>query len=125
MTRQGERRESLGSSRWIADGGDRDEGGADPGPDSPGTGGGRRRSNPLAGTQYRRTGGRRGVVRWGQQPGSVYLADQKLPIPVPRVRDRVASREITLTTYERLHVPRAADAGLFRKGAGGPDMSAV
>ena len=69
----------------------------------------------LAGARYRRTGGRPGVVRWGQQPGSVYLADQTLPIPVPRVRDRSANREIPLATYERLQVPRAADAGLFRK----------
>ena len=69
----------------------------------------------LAGARYRRTDGRPGVVRWGQQPGSVYLADQKLPVPVPRVRDRVANREIPLATYERLQVPRAADAGLFRK----------
>ena len=45
-----------------------------------------------AGTRYCRTGGRPGVVRWGQQPGAVYLADQKLPVPVPRVRDRVANR---------------------------------
>jgi len=43
------------------------------------------------------------------------LADQKLPIPVPRVRDRAANREVFLTTYEQLHRPRAADAGLFRK----------
>jgi len=56
----------------------------------------------LAGTRYCRTDGRPGVVRWGQQPGSVYLADQKLPVPVPRIRDRVANREIPLTTYERL-----------------------
>ena len=69
----------------------------------------------LAGARYRRTDGRPGVVRWGQQSGSVYLADQKLPIPVPRVRDRVANREIPLATYERLQIPRAADAGLFRK----------
>jgi len=51
----------------------------------------------LAGARYRRTGGQAGVVRWGQQRGSVSLADQKLPIPVPRVRDRVANREIPLT----------------------------
>ena len=69
----------------------------------------------VAGTRYCRTGGLPGVVRWGQPPGSVYLADQKLPVPVPRVRDRVANRESPLTTYERLQVPRAADAGLFRK----------
>jgi len=69
----------------------------------------------LAGTRYHRTGGHPGVVRWGQQPGSVYLADQKLPIPVPRVRDCVANQEIPLETYARLQRPRAADAGLFRK----------
>jgi len=69
----------------------------------------------LAGPRYGRTGGRPGLVRWGQQPGSVYLADQKLPIPVPRVRDRVANQEIPLETYARLQRPRAADAGLFRK----------
>ncbi|MEK7223750.1 MAG: transposase [Pseudomonadota bacterium] len=69
----------------------------------------------VAGTRYCRTGGCPSVVRWGQQPGSVYLADQKLPVPVPRIRDRVANREIPLTTYARLQVPRAADVGLFRK----------
>ena len=69
----------------------------------------------MAGARYRRTGGQAGVVRWGQQRGSVYLADQKLPIPVPRVRDRAANREVSLTTYAQLQRPRAADAGLFRK----------
>ena len=69
----------------------------------------------LAGTRYGRAGGRPGVVRWGQQPGSIYLADQKLPIPVPRVRDRRANQEVPLTTYHQLQRPRAADGGLFRK----------
>lgn len=44
-----------------------------------------------------------------------YWADQKRPIPVPRVRNRIVNREVTLTTYEQLQRPRAADAGLFRK----------
>jgi hypothetical protein len=69
----------------------------------------------LAGIRSCRTGGRPGVVRWGQQPGSVYLADQQRPVPVPRVRDRVANREMPLTPDARLHIPRAAEAGLFRK----------
>jgi hypothetical protein len=34
----------------------------------------------LAGEWYRRTGGQPGLVRWSQERGSVYLADQKLPI---------------------------------------------
>jgi transposase-like protein len=69
----------------------------------------------LAGPRAGRTGGQPGVVRWGQQPGSVSLADQKLPIPVPRVRDRASNQDVSLTTYHRLQQPRAADAGLFRK----------
>ena len=69
----------------------------------------------VAGGRYCRTGGSPGVVRWGQQPGSVYLADQKVPIAVPRVRNRAANREVPLVTYARLQPPRAADAGLFRK----------
>ena len=45
----------------------------------------------LAGARLHRTGGQAGVVRWGKQRGSVYLAAQKLPILVPRVRDRASS----------------------------------
>src|SRR3990172_11741749 len=42
----------------------------------------------LAGPRYARADGRPHRVRWGRQPGSISLADQKLPIQVPRVRDR-------------------------------------
>jgi len=69
----------------------------------------------LAGPRYARTGGQPGLVRWSQQPGSVYLADQKLPTPVPRVRDRARNTEVPLTTYQQLRAPRHADLGLFRK----------
>ena len=73
----------------------------------------------LAGTRYCRTGGRPGVVRWGQQPGSVYLADQKLPVPVPRVRDRVADHVRTAAS------PTGSGCRLVPEGAGGPELSAV
>ena len=69
----------------------------------------------LAGERYRRTGGQPGLVRWSRQQGSVYLADQKLPIRYTRVRDLARKQEIPLRTYERLRAPRAADAGLFGK----------
>ena len=69
----------------------------------------------VAGGRYCRTGGSPGVARWGQQPGSVYLADQKVPIAVPRVRNRAATRAVPLVTSARRQQPRAADAGLFRK----------
>ncbi|HMA20827.1 MAG TPA: transposase, partial [Gemmatimonadaceae bacterium] len=59
------------------------------------------------------------VVRWGRQHGSVYLADQKIQILVPRVRDRREVREVPLATYAALQTPRADDAGLFRRVLGG------
>lgn len=72
----------------------------------------------LAGQRYARDD-RAGVTRWGKQPGSIYLADQKVPIKVPRVRDRRAGCEVPLTTYTTLQVPRAQDVGLFRRVLGG------
>jgi transposase-like protein len=69
----------------------------------------------LAGAKYSRAGGRPGVVRWGQQPGSIFLADQKVPVTVQRVRDRQRGHEIPLQSYQRFQAPRAADVGLFRK----------
>jgi hypothetical protein len=56
----------------------------------------------LAGARYARRDGHPDVVRWGQQAGSVFLADQKVPLRVPRVRDRRANRERPLATYQQL-----------------------
>jgi len=69
----------------------------------------------LAGARYAHADGRPGVVRWGAQAGSVYLADQKVPITVPRVRDRRANTELPLPTYTQLQAPTQQDAGLFRR----------
>jgi putative transposase len=69
----------------------------------------------LAGARYQREGGPHGVVRYGAQPGSIYLADQKLGIAVPRVRDLAANREVALTTYRALRQPRGADEGVLRR----------
>ena len=41
----------------------------------------------LAGPRYERKESDQPLRRWGFQPGSVYLGDQKLPVEVPRVRD--------------------------------------
>jgi transposase-like protein len=71
----------------------------------------------LAGPRYARDDGAR--ARWGRQRGSIFLADQKLPITVPRVRDRDAGREVRLATYQRFQTPRALDVGLFRRVLGG------
>src|SRR6266481_6053477 len=66
----------------------------------------------LTGPRYARDGGQPGLVRYGRQAGSVYLADQKLPIQVPRVRDRRQNQEVPLATYQRLQQPRGADEGV-------------
>lgn len=69
----------------------------------------------LAGARYRRVGGQPGVVRWSHQRGSVYVADQKLPITYPRLRNLSQNTEVPLATYRQLQTPRTADDGLFRK----------
>jgi putative transposase len=73
----------------------------------------------LAGERYVREGRLPGHVRWTSQRGSIYLADQKIPIEVPRVRDRLRNQEVPLPTYERLQEPRALDTGLLHKVLGG------
>ena len=73
----------------------------------------------LAGPRYAHADAHPERVRWGAQPGSIYLADQKLPIQVPRVRDRAAGHDLPLTTYEFFQTPRALDIGLFRRVLGG------
>ena len=69
----------------------------------------------LAGARYAHGDGTPGVARWGQQRGSIDLADQKVPITVPRVRDLHAGTELPLATYAQLQAPRAQDVGLFRR----------
>jgi hypothetical protein len=73
----------------------------------------------LAGERCVREGRLPGHVRWTPQRGSIYLADQKISIQVPRVRDLVRNQEVPLPTYDRLQEPRALDAGLLHKGLGG------
>ena len=79
----------------------------------------------LAGPRYARDDERPGVVRWGAQRGSIYLADQKLPVTVPRVRDRSQRREVALATYAALQTPRARDVGLFSSRVGRALLSRV
>jgi putative transposase len=50
-----------------------------------------------------------GVKRWGSNPGSVFVGDQKLKINVPRVRDVEEGREVQLRSYERLQNPAHLD----------------
>jgi hypothetical protein len=69
----------------------------------------------LAGARYQRGGGVPGYARWGGQDGSVYLADQKVAVRVPRVRDVRRDQEVPLTTYQGLRQPRRAEEAALRK----------
>ena len=67
----------------------------------------------LAGPRYARNAPDQPLRRWGSQEGSVYLADQKLPIDVPRVRNVATDSEVPLPAYRALQTPRNMDEGLL------------
>jgi transposase-like protein len=69
----------------------------------------------LAGKKYSRDGGLPGYYRWGRERRSVYLADQKVRTSVPRVRDAVKNKEVSLRSLELLQEPRRADEGVLRR----------
>jgi transposase-like protein len=66
----------------------------------------------LAGSRYRHEGG---PSRWGKQPGSIYLGDEKFRIEVPRVRDGERNTELSLAGYSHLQRPRELDEGVMKK----------
>lgn len=61
----------------------------------------------VGGERHERTDGTR--KRWGQNPGSVFLGDQKVQINVPRVRDLSLRQEVPLKSYEKLQKPDYVD----------------
>jgi hypothetical protein len=69
----------------------------------------------LVGPRYQRLPEERRLYRWGSERGSVYLADQKVPVRVPRVRDVHRNQEVRLELYDRLQEPRGADAQLLQR----------
>lgn len=69
----------------------------------------------LAGVRYQRAGRQPGHVRWTTQRGSVYLGDQKVAVPVTRVRNQRTNTEVPLVTYQKLQAPRGLDDGLLRR----------
>jgi transposase-like protein len=54
-------------------------------------------------------------VRWGNQPGSVYLSDQKVPVLVPRVRNKLRNIEVPLECYQKFQEPYQGDEQVFKK----------
>ena len=58
----------------------------------------------LVGGRYSREDN--SLQRWGSNPGSVYLGDQKVSVKVPRVRDSKINKEVSLKSYEDLQSPQ-------------------
>ena len=69
----------------------------------------------LVGPRYQRKGSDQPLRRWGSQPGSVYLSDQKVPVVVPRVRNVDHDTEVPLRVYQALQTPRKMDEGLLMR----------
>jgi transposase-like protein len=70
----------------------------------------------LSGQRYTR-GKKMGY--WGSNPGSVYLADQKVRIKVPRIRRKDTNEEVPLMSYVRLQSPQMMDEMALRRVVNG------
>lgn len=69
----------------------------------------------LAGARHSRAKPYRGrFVRHGSNVGSIHVGEQKLPIEVPRVRDRKIRKCRTLETYKQMHKVAAPSEGLLQ-----------
>ena len=66
----------------------------------------------LTGTKHRHD---ESLNRWGRQPGSVYLGEEKFRIEVPRVRDTARNTEVQLKSYEKFQRPGEVDARVMKK----------
>jgi len=60
----------------------------------------------LVGPRYSRGGN---LKRWGKNPGSVYLGDQKVSVDVPRVRNVEGKEEVELEAYQGLQSSQVLD----------------
>ena len=85
------------------------------------------RVNELLQSEVMRLAGPKGEhgkenTRWGSQWGSVYLADQKIPAQIPRVRNKTLNEEIPLESYQKLQRPYCADEQVFKKLLNGLSM---
>lgn len=54
--------------------------------------------------------------RWGSQPGSITLANQKVRIKKPRVRSGLTKKELPLTIYDQFQDPELFDEQVFTEG---------
>ena len=56
----------------------------------------------LCGPRYSRHPADHSLRRWGSNPGSIQIEDERVPISVPRVRDVASGQEQPLETYQQM-----------------------
>jgi len=72
----------------------------------------RREHQSIVGASYRRG---KEFGPWGNNPGSIYLGEQKVSVVVPRARNRWTNEEAPLASYRRLQEPKALEAITLRR----------
>jgi transposase-like protein len=72
-----------------------------------------REVDKLCGERYRH-----GKVnqRWGNQNGSVIIANQRVAVQRPRVRNKITGEEVEIETYEEFQDPKIFDQAVFTEG---------
>jgi transposase-like protein len=68
----------------------------------------------LCGSRFQRNDSN--YQRWGNQDGSIVLANQKIRIQKPRVRDKSTRKEILLKKYQTFQNPEVFDRAVFQDG---------
>ena len=76
----------------------------------------------MVGERHSREGS---LKRWGSNPGSVFLGNQKLSVQVPRVRDTERNQEMELASYRQLQSPKIVDERVFAQVLNGISKSSV
>ena len=67
----------------------------------------------LAGEKYQ-TNSNSNCYRWGRQGGQ-YLGEQKVPVDVPRIRNKRGGFKVKLRIYDKLKKSHKLDNGAFKK----------
>ena len=76
-----------------------------------------------AGERYKHNKQGHGKYRWGNNPGSVRVGEEKIKIKVPRVRDEESKREIKLASYEQLKKAEPDEERLLKGVISGLSMN--
>jgi putative transposase len=67
-----------------------------------------------AGDRYKRYGKHRPLYRWGTNPGSIRVGEEKIGIRVPRLRNEESGQEVTLESYHKLKESRPDEERLVK-----------